>query len=258
MAGIVRWLVTGMLLATLAACGGGRPNGIPKGFDDVQPNDWRGSTKPSHYDVHGIDASRFQGAIDFDSAARGGVGFAFLKATEGGDFADPMFPTNHEAARRAGVPVGAYHFYYYCRTAEEQAQWFIDHVPATPGDLPPVLDMEWNGHSETCKLRPPPETVRSEAHIFLDRLTAHYGKKPIIYTSIDFWEQNEMWKLGEYQFWLRSVAGHPDDVYGDRHHWTFWQYTGTGRAPGVDGAVDLNTFNGSSRQWRKWLEAHSQ
>lgn len=258
MAWLGRKALVAVLLVALAGCGGGHPTGIPKGFDDPNPNEWQGRNKPSNYDIHGIDASRFQGSIDFNEAARGGVGFAFLKATEGGDFADPMFSTNREAARRAGVPVGAYHFYYYCRTAQEQAQWFIDHVPASPGDLPPVLDMEWNGYSPSCRLRPPPGTVRSEAKIFLDMLTAHYGRKPIIYTSIDFWEENEMWRLGDYHFWLRSVAGHPAEVYGGHHRWTFWQYSGTGRAPGVDGAVDLNTFNGSARQWRNWLEAHSQ
>jgi lysozyme len=40
--------------------------------------------------------------------------------------------------------------------------------------------------------------------------------------------------------------------YGDRK-WTFWQYRSDGRVPGITGAVDQNTFNGSADHWRNWL-----
>jgi GH25 family lysozyme M1 (1,4-beta-N-acetylmuramidase) len=32
-----------------------------------------------------------------------------------------------------------------------------------------------------------------------------------------------------------------------------WQYTTTGRVRGIAGDVDLNTFEGNSRQWRRFL-----
>ena len=62
----------------------------------------------------------------------------------------------------------------------------------------------------------------------------HYGKKPIIYTSVDFFDDNDLSTFRGYPYWLRSVAGHPSDRYGG-HPFTFWQYTGTGVVPGVDG-----------------------
>jgi lysozyme len=37
----------------------------------------------------------------------------------------------------------------------------------------------------------------------------------------------------------------------------FWQYTGTGIVPGIDGDADLNTFNGDTGDWRKWLDANT-
>ena len=60
--------------------------------------------EPADFPIHGIDISRWQGDIDWFSARRGGVSFAFIKATEGGDFIDPRFLDNFDAARRAGVP----------------------------------------------------------------------------------------------------------------------------------------------------------
>ena len=162
------------------------------------------------------------------------------------------FETNWAAAGSAGIPRGAYHFYYFCRPAIEQAQWFIDNVPVDPEALPPVLDIEWNAHSTTCPVRPSKRLVLQEMRIFLDLLERHYGKRPIIYTAPDFYEANLRTAFPGDTFWLRSVTAHPRVKYGSRN-WLFWQYTGTGRVPGVEGDVDLNVFNGDSVRWQDWL-----
>ena len=67
------------------------------------------------------------------------------------------FIENWDGAKRAGVPRGAYHFVYWCRPAHEQADWFSSNVPQDPDALPPVLDLEWNGHSRTCPKKVPRE-----------------------------------------------------------------------------------------------------
>ncbi|WP_284163486.1 GH25 family lysozyme [Frigidibacter sp. SD6-1] len=245
------------VLLALQACGGGsrHPYGIPEQFDDAKPWAWRG-TVPAHYEVHGVDVSRYQGDVDWFRAAGAGVRFAFIKATEGGDLADPQFQAHWYGAAQAGIPRGAYHFYYFCRTGAEQAAWFIQHAPREAGTLPPVLDIEWT-RSYNCPQRPDAEAVRAEAAAFLAIVHAYYGRTPIIYTTVDFWEENEMWRLQGYEFWLRSVAGHPSHVY-DGHHWSFWQYTGTGLAPGFRGEVDLNAFAGTEADWQAWLAARVQ
>ena len=58
-------------------------------------------------------------------------------------------------------------------------------------------------------------------------------------------------RLAGTEFWLRSVAGHPRQVYPGAF-WTLWQYTGTGLVPGVEGKVDLNVFRGSPEAWLRW------
>ncbi len=247
---IGRYVAITLALA-LAGCGGGRVEGIPNRFSDVDPYDWSGIT-PAHHPVHGIDVSRYQGDINWGRVAGSGVSFAFIKATEGGDHTDPSFTENWHGAARAGIPRGAYHFYYLCRPASEQAAWFISHVPATPGALPPVLDIEWNHQSRTCRARPDPAELRAEILTFQRMVGARYGKRPLIYTTVDFWKDNELWKLRGEEFWLRSVAGHPRLKFPGQS-WTFWQYTGTGVVPGISGAADLNAFAGSEAQWAQWL-----
>jgi lysozyme len=197
----------------------------------------------------GIDVSYYQGAIDWHAVRADGIGFAYLKATEGGDRVDERFSENWDAAARAGVHRGAYHFWYHCRPGREQAAWFIRTVPKEPDALPPVLDMEWTPTSPTCRIRPHAHSLHAEMKDFLDAVEAHYGKRPVIYTSVDFYADRMVDAFHDYHLWVRSVADHPSERYGDRA----WQYTATGRAGGVDGAVDLNVFQGSDEEFRQFV-----
>ncbi|MCM2562941.1 glycoside hydrolase [Lutimaribacter sp. EGI FJ00015] len=256
-----RPFLTGLGATGLLAACGSRPapvaRPIPRASNpratvmgDDNPVDWPGRT-PRAYAVHGIDAARFQGVIDWRQVQAANIRFAFLKATEGGDRLDPMFGENLRRAQRVGVPVGAYHFYYFCTDPDTQARWFIRNVPRARIDLPPVLDLEWNPYSPSCTTRPDPAEVRRVATRFIARLTDHYGQRPIIYTTPDFWQTNQVARLGG-EFWLRSVADHPSAVYPGAR-WTFWQYTGTGRVPGIDTPVDINAFAGDAQAWQNWL-----
>lgn len=254
------------LCLILAACGGPRGNGnatpfaatpvTAPNFFDADPHPWDGRA-PDSYPVHGIDLSRFQTSVDWATARANGVNFAFIKATEGGDQVDPLFSDHWRGARAAGVATGAYHFFYHCRPAIEQARWFFRHVPRSPGALPPVLDMEWTPTSPTCRIRRDGAVIRAEAQTFLDAAARHYGQRPILYTTVDFFEDNQMWRLSGTEFWLRSTAAHPRDAY-EGQHWTFWQYTGTGKAPGIAGRVDINVFAGSEEAWGRWRAARGQ
>ncbi|PDT05633.1 glycoside hydrolase family 25 protein [Rhizobium chutanense] len=225
-------------------------------FQDTDPQDF-GPKHPQQNAIHGIDISKWQGDIDWATVRNSGVGFAFIKATEGKDRVDPRFDEYWREARAAGIPHAPYHFYYFCSSADEQADWFIRNVPKEAMRLPPVLDVEWNAESKTCRYRPDPETVRSEMQRFMDRLEAYYGKRPIIYTSVDFHRDNLAGYFQDYHFWVRSVAKHPEVTYSDRR-WAFWQYTSTGVIPGIKGPTDINVFAGSAKNWNNWVAAVSK
>lgn len=262
MAHLASYLLITMLLALVAGCSGPAPERSAAGaearvgkvrFTDADPQDFP-IKHPKRYPVHGIDASRYQGVIDWQSAAASGVSFAYLKATEGGDGLDPALDVNWRGAAQAGIPRGAFHFFYFCRPAQEQARWFIKTVPRAQGALPPVLDIEWTPFSPTCTLRPDAATVRAEAEVFLTLLERHYGQRPLIYTTPEFFATNQMGRIPRTEFWLRSVADHPSNTYPGQP-WRFWQYSGTGGVPGINGPVDTNVFAGSVAAWQDWLAA---
>jgi lysozyme len=220
------------------------------GFRDAKPINF-GKASPRKLAVHGVDVSRWQGKIDWAKLRSRGANFAYIKATDGGDHLDPMFRKNWRAAGEAGLRRGAYHFFYWCRTAGEQADWFIRNVPRVAGALPPVIDVEWNGES-SCKRRPSRAKVLEKMQVFMDKLEAHYGQRPIIYTAPDFYRDNLRGAFPNHPFWLRSVARHPSKTYPGRK-WVFWQYSGSGLSHGVRGRIDLNVFNGSEADWHQWV-----
>jgi lysozyme len=220
-------------------------------FDDTDPQDF-GRKHPQRNPIHGIDISKYQGNIDWRAVRNSGVAFAFIKATEGKDRVDPKFDEYWREARAAGIPHAPYHFYYFCSSADDQADWFIRNVPKEAMRLPPVLDVEWNPSSPTCRYRPEPAAVRAAMQRFMDRLEAYYGKRPIIYTSVDFHRDNLAGYFQDYHSWVRSVAKHPEVTYADRR-WAFWQYTSTGVIPGIKGPTDINVFAGSAKNWNNWV-----
>lgn len=232
----------------LTACSAGVDLYPMKG--DSDPHD--GVARASKMPVQGIDVSRYQGDIDWAAVSAAGTKFAYIKATEGGDHVDPAFRRNWAGARRADVPRGAYHFVYWCRPAHEQILWFMRNVPSDPDALPPVIDVERNEQSPTCPQKVPREAALETIKVMLGGLEAYTGKRPIIYTDIAFHREVLEGELTGYSFWLRSVAAEPHERYVGRD-WLFWQFTTTGRVPGIKGDVDRNAFAGSLKDWQRYL-----
>ncbi len=212
---------------------------------------------PWDFAIQGIDVSKYQGNVDWTAVYSSGVKFAWIKATEGGDYLDEKFHQNWEMAREAGLRRGAYHFAYWCRPAAEQAAWFLANVPNDPMALPPVLDVEWNDQSKTCPRHLSREQALAMMKTILDAMEQAYGKRPVIYTSVDFHRDVLQGEFLDYPIWVRSVKAYPAVKYGNRR-WHFWQHTAEGAVPGVRGYVDRNAFFGTQADWQNWLQHNMQ
>jgi len=238
------------ILGLTLACAGSALALYPKKGDADPHHGVRDARRKA---IQGIDVSRWQGEIDWQSVKDAGTRFAFIKATEGGDHLDPSFRRNWSEAKKAGVARGAYHFVWWCRPAKDQVRWFKRHIPRDPDALPPVLDVEWNGHSEKCGKKISREKALAKIREMLHGLQAHTGKKPIIYTDITFHEDVLEGEFNDYPYWLRSTAAPLRHRY-NREQWEFWQFTTTGRVPGITGDVDRNAFFGSEHEFAAWRQ----
>lgn len=198
---------------------------------------------PWRYPVVGVDVSNHQGEIDWAVLAESGVAFAYIKASEGGDFRDKSFARNWAEAKRAGIPRGAYHFFTLCRSAAEQAQNFIDAVPKDPDALPPVVDAE---HMGPCTATVTPGDHVAMLRELLDTLEKRFDRRPLVYTTAEFESAKLAGALAGERFWARSLVVPPGFRQGQ---WVIWQYHNRGRRRGVEGDLDLNVFRGTRAEF---------
>jgi lysozyme len=189
--------------------------------------------------LQGVDVSHHQGAIDWRTLASDNVAFAYIKATEGADHVDTRFEYNWREAAAAGLYRGAYHFFTLCQPGARQATNFIATVPREAGALPPAVDLE---HMGPCRQGPTMTDVVGEARAFMDRLEAHYGVRPIVYTTREFHDFYLRELTGE-RFWIRSLGMRPRFRERD---WIIWQHHNRGHRRGVNGPIDLNAFRGDA------------
>ncbi|MGB3800509.1 MAG: GH25 family lysozyme [Lewinella sp.] len=209
--------ISGLLLLLLAACGR--------------------TEVADRFDVKGLDVSRYQGVVDWDQVADEGQHFTFIKASEGREHRDVAFQANWTGAGRAGLRRGAYHYLLPHVSVEEQLSNYIDLVKLEPGDLPPVLDVEYIGRLSS------PELV-DHVRQWLQLAEAHYGVKPILYTGLNFYNRYLAGQFDAYPLWLaRYDSRDPVTICGRPYQ--FWQYTDQARIPGIVGNVDRNVFSGT-------------
>jgi len=204
---------------------------------------------PSNYAIHGIDVSRYQSFIHWPAVKSMEVdeikiGFSFMKATEGVLQVDRQFKRNWRKAAEAKVPRGAYHFFLANKSGKAQAENFIRTVELEAGDLPPVLDIE--------KLyRVQPAKMRKEITEWLQIIEDHYGVKPIIYTSVSFYDDYLGKPFDDYPLWIAHYKERKRPRI--KRDWIFWQHNEEGRVDGIRGKVDFNVFNGDSEDFEDFL-----
>jgi lysozyme len=201
-----------------------------------------GIDMPTNYSIHGIDVSRYQDDIDWALVkamkVKGiGIEFAFIKATEGNSYVDPMLEDNMEGTKENGILRGAYHYFIAAKSGKEQAANFIKHANLKSGDLAPVLDIEQNTGTTAAQLH----TRLAE---WLDVVEKAYNTKPIIYCNIEYYEKYIADKFSGYPIWIAHYKA--KDKPRIKDSWAIWQHNEHGHVTGIREDVDFNVFNGGS------------
>ncbi|MDR0823535.1 MAG: glycoside hydrolase family 25 protein [Prevotella sp.] len=201
------------------------------------------------YPVQGIDVSHHQQKIDWEKLDKKEVQFAFIKATEGGNHKDSLFQENWRGAIRHNIPVGAYHFFSFCKDGCEQARNYIHYVPKDSIDLPPIIDLEYGGN---CLESNRKRNMIAEITKYMEIIENHYQKKVLIYTTNEFYKNHLINQFPDNPIWIRDILSKPQ--LPDGRKWLFWQYTGRGRIDGINTFVDLNAYAGSRAEFERLIE----
>lgn len=190
--------------------------------------------------------------IDWSKVRTDGQSFAFVKATEGGDWVNPHYVEDIQAANAAGLKTGAYHYARPAGDAKTQAANFAAQVALAPGQtLPPALDIEVAEGKSAAQLEQWIEEFTSE----LKRLT---GRTPMIYTYKYFWmgQMNNSQKFSDMPLWLAAYQDQAPDAVGGWTKLSFWQRSGSGKVAGIPTDVDMNLFNGSKQQLQSFSDGN--
>lgn len=218
--------------------------------------------------VFGIDVSGWVAGPDWGAVSNQGVKFVFVKASENTS-ADLKFSQHWQGSKNVGMLRGAYHFFHpEANNSTQQANAFIQAVGADKGELPPILDLEQiyvNGNPISL---PVGNAMLALIKQWLDPVESAFGRKPMIYASAFFLNQqgvNASWLIN-YPLWVAQypyvpgtsaeysnlqtmptpISGMPQQP-ASFQPWTFWQYSSKGQLAGFAPSqlVDFNYFNGS-------------
>ena len=190
--------------------------------------------------------------IDWSKVRSDGQSFAFVKATEGGDWVNPHYVEDIQAANAAGLKTGAYHYARPAGDAKTQAANFAAQIALAPDQtLPPALDIEVAEGKSAAQLEQWIEEFTSE----LKRLT---GRTPMIYTYKYFWmgQMNNSQKFSDMPLWLAAYQDQAPEAVGGWKKLSFWQRSGSGKVAGIPTDVDMNLFNGSKQQLQSFSDGN--
>jgi GH25 family lysozyme M1 (1,4-beta-N-acetylmuramidase) len=198
----------------------------------------------------GFDISAWQKLPDFAAAKARGAAFAFVEATVGTGYVNPVFLRQFRAVKAAGLLRGAYHYARPDRSSgAAQAGFLHDHYGKWYADgmtLPPTVDLEDTKGLPHCYGMTPTAMV-GWVRDFSTKIKSLTGHEPIIYTSTLWWRSctaDSTAFAADHPLWLARYARSIGEV---PRGWkaSFWQSGTTGPLPG-----DQDSFFGSLAQLR--------
>ena len=212
--------------------------------------------------VKGIDVSKWnsqgkKNPIDWVKVKESGVKFVIIRAGYRGQtsaqmYEDPYFKTHIEGALAAGLQVGVY-FYSQAITEEEaleEASFLLSIIKGYKLTYPVCFDWEPVSGSRAGAAKLSKTNASAVARKFLSTIEG-YGYEAMLYSyhsAIKDYFNAEL--TSDYKVWMaRYLNAYKENgreyAVGDKlpeanYPYQMWQYTDTGKVPGIEGWVDMN------------------
>jgi lysozyme len=191
----------------------------------------------TRYPVQGLWLDAAAGPVEWamvkaDGPGGHGADFVYLTASSGANDRDPAFAQGFEAARAAGLQVGAVHVYDLCVPADVQASNFVTTVPRDRHMLPAAIALGLD--PKRCPDPPGEASIDSELTTFLNEVERHLGR-PVVLMPTPAVEaryhlaariDRNVWVIGDYR--MPTYVTRP---------WVLWTATHRLHITGVDAPV---------------------
>lgn len=169
--------------------------------------------------TYGQDWASYQDA----APSTAGLGFAFVKATEGLGYTSPDHGSQIAHARANGLVTGHYHYPHMANDPVAEADRFLGVAHAQPGD---VITLDWEGYDPANKGVPMARKVSYKA-AWLAHVRAALPQHQVgTYCNTDYLNRDPHGPYGDF-LWI-ATANRPAGQPGIVHPWLFHQYGASG------------------------------
>ena len=198
----------------------------------------------------GVDMSFYNGTIDWNVLKKIGIDFVILRIGgrgwgEGGNLYDDWcFFSSLNAARAAGLNVGAYFYSSATNLAEatREASLAVNRLHGLPLELPLFFDSEFSGNYPGGRSDLLSMAERTEIARAFCTQVEKAGYKAGIYCSESFLtDELNFDALSDYQIWMANYTEN-NTLPAPKHRFDIWQFTDSGRLPGISGSCDINVI----------------
>ena len=222
-----------------------------------------------------IDISRFVTVTDFRQVRQSNILGVIHKATEGGDYADPLCSVRRPQAEAAGLLWGTYHFGTGQSSGARQAAYYLSVSRPGPKTLL-ALDLELNENNPSNSMR------LHQAEDFVRAVAEATGRLPVVYVH-PTWANGDPLPnsgrslgaritpqsiLARCGLWVADYHDSPEiPLAWEATGWRLWQYAGDetanrpayGQTSIVQGVshCDRNLFNGDATALQQFWTATS-
>lgn len=183
----------------------------------------------------GIDVSKWQGTINWDSVKRDNIDFAIIREGWGKKSpsqVDKQFKSNYEGAKRVGINVGVYHYSYADSVSDArlEAEFCLENIKGMQFEYPICFDIE---DKEQLKLNTRQRTEIVKAFCEEIEKAGYYA---MVYCNLN-WLNNYLYKdeIARYDLWLAQWNKDSPSVSCG-----IWQKCENGRVSGINGNVDID------------------
>ena len=225
--------------------------GVP--FNSYSKSGFSGSGATMSYEepgvtvLRGVDVSRFQGEVDWETGRESGVEFAILRVggryqQSGEIYDDRRFEEYYEGASAAGLKLGVYFYSQAVSKAEavEEADYVLGKLAGKHIDGPVVFDWESAGIAGARTNGLPSSTVTDCAIAYCERVKAA-GYTPMVYLMrYDGYMRYDLDRLLDYDWWYAGEYDGASPAFF--YDFQMWQYTSSARLDGFEGKVDMDLW----------------
>lgn len=191
--------------------------------------------------VLGIDVSKYQPSINWESVKASGVNFVIIRcgyrgASTGSLIQDPYFTSHIKGAKDVGLKVGIYFFSTALNEAEavEEASMCAALCEGYGINYPVFLDVESSSRPGYNSLSVDQRTSNIKA--FCSTISSA-GYTPGLYANKTWLTEKINTSALSCKIWLAQYNAAGPTYTG---HYDIWQYTSKGSVNGISGNVDMN------------------